>query len=135
MVTTRITEAVPMTIPRPVRMERMGLARKACALKRTASPKNMEQGLGAPHLAQEFFGLRSRRIVRGEGHAQVTLQQIFGLVQIAIVLDVKIRLRKNDPGTVGNDFIGAGQALLRFLEAALPREQSGQIDNTADLSG
>jgi hypothetical protein len=36
MVTTRITEAVPMAIPSPVRTERTGLARSACQLKRTA---------------------------------------------------------------------------------------------------
>src|SRR5674536_336389 len=47
MVTTRITDAVPIAIPNPVSTERTGLARSACALNRTASPRNMA-GLKSP---------------------------------------------------------------------------------------
>jgi hypothetical protein len=41
MVTTRITEAVPMTMPRPVSIDRTGFARSAWTLKLKASPRNI----------------------------------------------------------------------------------------------
>src|SRR5580704_2805899 len=45
MVTTRITDAVPITIPRPVSMDRTGFCRSDCRLKLMASPSCMASAL------------------------------------------------------------------------------------------
>src|SRR5579872_4089118 len=89
MVTTRITDAVPMTMPRPVSSERTGLARSACVLKRMASPKNIG-GLPAADLAQELGRLSARRIVRRQIQAEVPFQKAFGLRQVVAALYIDV---------------------------------------------
>src|SRR5579863_2887680 len=61
MVTTRITEAVPMTIPSPVSIDRTGFWRRACKLKLMASPMCMVSApvwavCGTPRKQAEHFG-------------------------------------------------------------------------------
>src|SRR5205823_6103946 len=89
MVTTRMTLAVPMTMPSPVRRVRTGLARRASALKRKASPMKPRTGrfdgfdpsargigLAALRLLEELLGVGPRRIVRREGQGHVVLEKI-----------------------------------------------------------
>src|SRR5579862_7582876 len=87
MVTTRITEAFPITSPRAVRKLRNLLARRASQLNRSASPKYT--GLrGSSGLLQQSFGLLARRIVRRQVALQVLAQQIPRLLQVASLFDV-----------------------------------------------
>ena len=64
--TTRITDAVPITMPSPVSSERTGLARSACALNCSASPRNMDPGHQLPCACfRSFAGVGARRDRRG----------------------------------------------------------------------
>src|SRR6267142_4968576 len=91
MVTTRITLAVPMTMPSPVRSVRTGLARSASALKRNASPINPKAGhfdafdafdtsaraigLAALRLPEQLLGVGPGRIVGRENQTHVWLEE------------------------------------------------------------
>src|SRR5205823_6119094 len=89
IVTTRMTLAVPMTIPSPVRRVRAGLARRASALKRKASPikprtgrfdvfdpSAPDTGLAALRLLEELLGVGTGRIFWREGQGHVVLEEI-----------------------------------------------------------
>src|SRR5436190_8855980 len=109
MVTTRITDATPITMPSAVSTERIGLARKACALNLSDSPRNIGYRT-LPHLTyachltarllKQLFRLRARRIVGREPCAQVLPQQLARGFQIAAILDVGFGLGEDDFGAV-----------------------------------
>src|ERR1035438_5134463 len=64
MVTTRITEAVPITMPSPVRSDRTGFWRRACKLKLIASPMCMVSApvCGTARKQAEHFGHRNPKV-------------------------------------------------------------------------
>src|SRR5208283_1450814 len=130
MVTTRITEAVPITMPSPVSRERTGLARNAWRLKRSDSPNSMS-GLAA-RLAKQAQGFGSRRILGGELRAQISLQD-FACLRLASGLDVEIGFGKHQLRAARRDSFGSRQALVGFLDAALPHQKARQLNQLADL--
>src|ERR1051326_3880822 len=127
MVTTRMTEAVPITIPRPVRRERTGFARSAWALKLKASRRCMGLRLAAPYLVEELFGFRLGRIVGGQIQTHVLLEQVAGNIQISFALDVDLGAREDHLGTAGRQLLGFGEALVGFCVSPLFGEELGQI--------
>src|SRR5262245_20196749 len=131
MVTTRITEATPITIPSAVRMERTGLERNACALNLRDSPKNMPRS--GPCLFEKLFGLGAWRIVGRESGREVLLEKLAGGVQIASVPDVGVRFGEHHLGAVGRDPVGGLNCLITFLEAAAAGQKFRQIEDPANL--
>src|ERR1044071_6615675 len=109
MVTTRITEATPITIPRAVSPDRTGLARNACALNFSASPRNMRS---ASRLLQQLFRVGARRVVGGERSGQILPQQLPGGLQVAVVLDVRFGFGEHELGAVGRDFVCVQEGLV-----------------------
>src|SRR5215467_6914292 len=124
MVTTRITEATPITMPRPVRTERTGLARSACTLNFSDSPSSMSSG---SRLLEKLAGFGARRIVGGKVGSEIALQQLARQIQIPATPDVGVGTGEHDFRTVGLDLLGRLKGLVTFLEAALAGEKLGEI--------
>src|SRR5258708_5016069 len=127
MVTTRITDAFPITSPRAVRKLRTLFAHNDCTLNRSASRINISWPLslpsGALRIAEQLFGLFARRIVGREFRLQITFQQDFGLIQIALLLHIGAGPGENHLGTIGLQLLGLLENRLALLILAM----AGQI--------
>src|SRR5258708_15332820 len=97
MVTTRMTEAFPITSPSAVRKLRTLFAHNDCTLNRSASRINMSQApaSGTLRLAKQLLGLFARRILGREFRLKITLQQDLGLIQIALLLYIRAGAGEN----------------------------------------
>src|SRR5258708_35465732 len=114
MVTTRITEALPITRPRAVRKARNLLARRALREERRASRWNMLPR----NFLQQIFGSLARGIVGRKVALQILLQQLARFIQVAVLADVGLGAGKEHLGTSGGHAegllehgIALGQAL------------------------
>ena len=89
---------------------------------------------GLPYkLLEQLLGLRTGRIFGRQVHAQVSLEQFAGDVEIPFGLDQQIGLGEYHLGTVRRDLLGARDALVGLLQPSLPGQQPRQVDEAADL--
>src|ERR1044072_1105609 len=84
MVTTRMTEAVPMTIPRPVSSDRTGFALRAWTLNFSASARNNLAPLRHP---EELLRVGPGGILGRQLHGHVTLEEILCNLKILLLLN------------------------------------------------
>src|SRR6266436_5257253 len=96
IVTTRITEALPITRPSAVRKVRILFAWSACRLNRRDSVKFFIPDLRSRNFFEHLFREFARRIVRGQIAFQVLLQQILRLIQVSTLLDVSVSMSEHD---------------------------------------
>src|SRR5664279_307963 len=99
MVTTRMTEALPITIPSAVNRDRTLFALRARTLNRKASPSCMRSSAGAG-LFQELLGLTAGGIVGRERQIQIPDQEFPRSIQVALGLDVGLGALEHQLGVV-----------------------------------
>ena len=86
MVTTRITEAVPITMPERGEQGADGIGAKRLRAELERFAEEHGPGLAALHLLEELLGFGARRIVGRQRTIQVALEQFSRNIQIALVL-------------------------------------------------
>src|SRR5947208_7692373 len=119
MVTTRITDAVPITMPNPVSIDRTLFWRSACTLKLRASPIRM--GLAAFDFLQELPGFPARRIVRREiVGVEVFLQQLASLSRVSLGVNQAIGARIQNLRRIGRQLFSLLKQLVSFVIMAAP---------------
>src|SRR5712692_6492004 len=132
MVTTRMTDALPITMPSPVRNERAGLARSSLTLNRRASPRCIA-GLAAGNLLEELLRLGARRVIGCQAGGKIAFEQRLRRLEIPFIPDVGFSSREQKLRTVRRDLFGLLEALIAFLIAALFGQKLCQIDDAPDL--
>ena len=85
-------------------------------------------------LFQKLSGLFTRRIVGTQIALQITLEQGFGLLQISLLLNVRVRLGEHDPGAVRRYFFSLLKHRVTLLIASVFAQILGQIHYSPNLA-
>ena len=118
MVTTRITEAVPITMPSAGEQRAHGV--RAQRLKAESDRLAEEHAdLAAARLAEQLLRVGARRIVGREVAREVALEKLAGDVEMAAALDVEIGLGEKKAWGVGRDLLCCIDGLVGLLVTAL----------------
>src|SRR5690242_9578325 len=104
-----MTEAVPMTIPRPVSSDRTGFARRAWTLNLSASARNKSAPLR--HL-EELQSVVPGRILGRQFQGHVFPEEILRNLQILLLLDKNLCLCIDDLRLIRMGGLGLGHVLV-----------------------